>query len=47
MLAFIENLSPYILPPLLSLIVGITLAVISLVKGKFERDNILFSMVCI
>lgn len=42
-----ENFSIYIIPPLLSLITGWILAVISVVKGRFRQENILFSLVCI
>lgn len=37
----------YIIPPGLSLIVGIALAIISIVKGKLKSENILFSLVCL
>ncbi|HQO01635.1 MAG TPA: SpoIIE family protein phosphatase [Spirochaetota bacterium] len=37
----------YMLPPFLSLVVGIVLAVISVVKGKFRTENVLFAMICI
>ncbi len=37
----------YIIPPALSLIAGWTLAIISIVKGRFRIENILFSLVCV
>ncbi len=42
-----DNLTIYIIPPLLSLIMGITLAVISITQGKLKQENILFSLLCI
>ena len=43
----IPSFSIYMLPPLLSFAVGLTLALISIVKGKLEAENILFSLVCL
>ena len=43
----IENLNIYIIPPLLSFILGWSLAIVSVLKGKFRTENILFSLVCI
>ncbi len=43
----IKQYNIYILPPLMSLIIGLTLAVISLVKGKFRAENIMFSILCL
>ncbi len=37
----------YVIPPALSILTGWTLAVISVVKGKFRTENIFFSLVCI
>ncbi|HPJ33417.1 MAG TPA: PP2C family protein-serine/threonine phosphatase [Spirochaetota bacterium] len=42
-----DHFSIYVIPPLLSIIVGWTLALISVVKGKFRQENIFFSLVCI
>jgi len=42
-----DHFSVYVIPPLLSIIVGWTLALISVVKGKFRQENIFFSLVCI
>ena len=42
----IAKLDIYIIPPVLSLAIGLSLAILSLVKGKFRKENILFSMVC-
>ncbi len=41
------HVSMYVFPPLLSLATGWTLALISLIKGKFRSENILFALVCI
>jgi serine phosphatase RsbU (regulator of sigma subunit) len=35
------------IPPVLSLLIGLPLAIISIVKGKLRRENVLFSLVCI
>ncbi len=35
------------IPPVLSLTIGLSLAILSIVKGKFRKENILFSLVCI
>lgn len=43
----ISKLSVYMIPPLLCLIAGITLAVLSVARGGFKKENILFSLVCI
>lgn len=43
----IQRMNIYILPPLLSLLVGWSLAVVSVFKGKLRSENILFSLVCI
>lgn len=43
----IQKLNIYIVPPVLSLVVGLFLAIISIVKGKFRKENILFSLVCL
>ncbi|MBP7734347.1 MAG: SpoIIE family protein phosphatase [Spirochaetes bacterium] len=40
-------LNIYIVPPFLSLVLGITLAVISIAKGKLKAENVLFSLLCI
>lgn len=37
----------YMVPPILSFIVGITLAIVSIAKGKLKSENILFSLICI
>jgi phosphoserine phosphatase RsbU/P len=42
-----ENYNIYLIPPLLSLLMGVTLAVISITKGKLKQENILFSLLCI
>ncbi|MBW1642682.1 MAG: hypothetical protein JRJ76_07570 [Deltaproteobacteria bacterium] len=43
-----SNFPPvYMIPPLLSFIVGITLAVISIVKGRLKTENVLFTLLCI
>jgi PAS domain S-box-containing protein len=43
----IAKLNIYMIPPVLSLTIGLSLAILSIVKGKFRRENILFSLVCI
>ncbi|MFW5861763.1 MAG: SpoIIE family protein phosphatase [Spirochaetota bacterium] len=43
----IHNLNIYMIPPLMSLVVGITLAFISIAKGKIKSENILFALVCV
>lgn len=37
----------YIIPPVLSFLVGITLAAIAVFKGKLKTENILFALVCL
>ncbi|HNU93138.1 MAG TPA: SpoIIE family protein phosphatase [Spirochaetota bacterium] len=37
----------YIIPPALSLVTGLTLAGISVFKGAFKTENVLFSLVCV
>ncbi len=41
------RLSIYIIPPLLSIALGWTLAAVSVVKGRFRTENILFSLICL
>ena len=43
----ISKLNVYMIPPVLSLTLGLSLAILTLVKGKFRRENILFVLVCI
>lgn len=43
----LSKLNAYMIPPFLCLVIGLTLAVISVVRGKIDRENILFSLVCI
>jgi len=43
----ISKLNVYMIPPVLSLTIGLSLAILTLVKGKFRRENILFVLVCI
>ncbi len=38
--------SIFFIPPFICLVTGISLAILSLVKGKLKKENILFSMVC-
>ncbi|MFA6033940.1 MAG: diguanylate cyclase, partial [Myxococcota bacterium] len=49
--ALIGKLTIYAIPLLLSLIIGITLAILSLSKGRenghFRRENILFALMCV
>ncbi len=42
-----SRLSIYIIPPLLSIALGWTLAAVSVIKGRFRTENILFSLVCL
>ncbi|MCU0848038.1 MAG: SpoIIE family protein phosphatase [Spirochaetes bacterium] len=44
---FLNHMSIFIIPPLLCLIIGVGLAVISVFKGRLKIENILFSLVCI
>jgi serine phosphatase RsbU (regulator of sigma subunit) len=41
------SFSPYIIPPALCLVTGLTLAAISVFKGSFKSENVLFSLVCV
>jgi serine phosphatase RsbU (regulator of sigma subunit) len=43
----LEKFNIYIIPPLLSLIIGLIIAFLSVIKGKITRENVLFSVVCI
>lgn len=45
--SLLENVNIYMVPPLLSLVMGVTLAIISIAKGKMKQENILFSLLCI
>jgi serine phosphatase RsbU (regulator of sigma subunit) len=42
-----DSVPMYVIPPLLCLVFGVTLAAISVIKGKLKAENILFSLVCI
>ena len=42
-----QNVSIYIVPPILSLGVGLFLAALSLVKGKLKRENIWLAVICV
>ncbi|MBF0399105.1 MAG: PAS domain S-box protein, partial [Desulfobacterales bacterium] len=46
-LDMLDHISIYIIPPILSLIIGLILAGISFFKGKRTTENILFSLICI
>ena len=35
------------IPPLMSLVVGVTLALVSILRGKLKKENILFALVCV
>lgn len=41
-----NNFSPYIIPPVLSLLTGYSLAAVSLGWGKLRNENILLALVC-
>ncbi|MFC1883729.1 hypothetical protein ACFL2O_03065 [Thermodesulfobacteriota bacterium] len=43
----VSKLSIFMIPPFLTLVMGITLAVISLARGAGKSENVLFSLVCI
>lgn len=43
----INGFSPYIIPPVLSLITAYTLAVVSITRKKLNEENILLSLICI
>lgn len=43
----IAKLNVYVIPPLLSLIISLIIALLSVFKGKFSRENVLFSVLCI
>lgn len=45
--AYFSRLNIFIIPPLISLLFGITLAFLSIYRGKLKYENILFSIVCI
>jgi len=45
--SIMPNVSLYIIPPILSLVVGLFLAALSLVKGKLKRENVLLSVICV
>jgi len=42
-----KELSPYIIPPLLCLLTGYSLAIVALIWGKFKRENILLALICV
>ncbi len=41
-----KGISPYIIPPLLCLITGYSLGIVSLIWGKFKKENILLVLIC-
>lgn len=43
----VHRINIFVVPPLLSLILGWSLAIMSVMKGKFRTENVLFSLVCI
>jgi len=43
----LNDLSIFIVPPLLTMIAGISLAVLSLLKGRGDRENLLFALICL
>ncbi|HOD16061.1 MAG TPA: SpoIIE family protein phosphatase [Spirochaetota bacterium] len=43
----IPKFNIYIIPPLLSLVISLIIALLSVIKGKITRENMLFSLVCI
>lgn len=47
MMQLVDSFSFFMLPPLISLVVAITLAGLSLIKGRVTGESILFALVCI
>jgi len=41
-----KEISPYIIPPLLCLITGYSLGIVSLIWGKFKKENMLLVLIC-
>ncbi|PKL16381.1 MAG: hypothetical protein CVV49_16580, partial [Spirochaetae bacterium HGW-Spirochaetae-5] len=41
-----KGISPYIIPPLLCLITGYSLGIVSLIWGKFKKENMLLVLIC-
>ncbi|HNX22852.1 MAG TPA: PP2C family protein-serine/threonine phosphatase [Spirochaetota bacterium] len=41
-----NGFSPYIIPPLLCLLTGYSLAIVSLIWGKFKKENIFLALIC-
>jgi phosphoserine phosphatase RsbU/P len=42
--SFFDTVNIYMLPPFLSLVMGVVLAVVSIVRGKLKQENILFAL---
>jgi serine phosphatase RsbU (regulator of sigma subunit) len=42
-----ETRSLFIIPPLLSLVIGLTIALTAVIRGRLSRENILFAVVCV
>ena len=40
------NFTVYLIPPILSLVIGLSLAGLALTHGKLRRENVLFALVC-
>ncbi|MCX7679245.1 MAG: SpoIIE family protein phosphatase [Spirochaetes bacterium] len=47
MIELVQKFNIYMLPPFLCLVIGLTLAGISIFRGKIDKENILFSVVCV
>ncbi len=43
----LETRSLFIIPPLLSLVIGLTIALTAVIRGRLSRENILFAIVCV
>jgi len=42
-----NGFSPYIIPPLLCLLTGYSLALVSLIWGRFKKENSLLALICV
>jgi hypothetical protein len=41
------NISPYIIPPILSLVTAYSLAFVAIIKDRFKNENILLALLCV
>lgn len=42
-----NGFSPYIIPPLLCLLTGYSLGIVSLISGKLKKENIFLALICV